>query len=85
MRHKKEVLVAAIIVLSLVIALIAFAILRSRTQLADTHDHINADQPEHGNQHEHEPKLSGELVNSVLRFRRFRSGFVLLDKRSWHW
>jgi len=65
MQQKKEILVAAIIVLSVVVALIVFAILRTRTPHADTHNHIHADQPERGNYHEHELKLSGELVNGV--------------------
>lgn len=76
MRQKKEVVAAAIIVLSLIIALIAFAILRTRTPHAETHDHIHADQPEHENHHEHDLKLSGELVNGVrvvkIKAQRFK-------------
>lgn len=75
MRQKNNFAVVTIIVLCVAVALITFAILRTRTPHADTHDHIYADQPEHENHHEHDLKLSGELVNGVrvvkIKARRF--------------
>ncbi len=65
MRQKNKFTVVIIIVLCVAVALITFAILRTRTPHADTHDHIYADQPEHKNHHEHDLKLSGELVDGV--------------------
>lgn len=75
MRQKNNFVVVIIIVLCAAVALIAFAILRTRTPHTDTHDDIHADQPSHENHHEHELKLSGELVNGVrvvkIKARRF--------------
>ena len=78
MRQKNNFAIVTIIVLCVAVALITFAILRTPTPHADTHDHVYTDQPEHGNHHEHELKLSGELVNGVrvvkIKARRFEFG-----------
>ena len=93
MRQKKEIVATIIIVLSLVIALISFAIFRSRSpheemtkhethgthtgshEHADTKDHPDMGQLEHGEHADSEYELSGELVNGIriikIKARRF--------------